>query len=565
MKKILSVLAAAAMVIAMAAPVPAAQSLVSDSLIDPTADWAQYDELIAQIRSETDAEKRTGLMHQAEDILMATCCVIPLYYYNDPFLQKDYADGIYANVQQTKFFMYAVMTNGSDTLNLNIGPEPKSLDPAQSSTVDGSILAANSFSGLYTYNEEGHTVPACAAGYEVSEDGLTYTVTLKDGLKWSDGTDLTAADFEYSWKRAAAFETASDNAQVFFSGFEGYGEEGNVHVAALDSKRLQFVLKVPCAYMEELMASPLFFPVQKAWAEAHADAADPGAWCKEAGFPSNGAYHCTAWVHDASITYEKNPYWYDADKVTVNRLNFLLSADDTAMYEAYSNGSVDFADCVPADVLGTLMEEDNPELHIVPAAGTYCAVFNCRSKLFAGKTPKQAAAMREAFSLLIDRDFIIENIAQTGQTAAGSFIPIGMSDGNGGVFRKDRETGYYDPKAINLDYEGTIAKAMELLKFAGYQFDEDGMLSADTPISLGYLTSESGAHLAVAKAIRQDLAAIGIDMFIRVQDENVFLEERKNGNFDFTRETCIADFNDPVSMLQMWITVSGNNDCQFGR
>ena len=150
-----------------------AASLVSDAFINPTADWGQYNDLITQIKTETDYAKRTELMHQAEDILMSNYCILPFYYYNDLYMQKDYVDGIYANLFQTKFFMYATMSNGSDTLRLNLASEPDFLDPALNSSVDGACLAANSFSGLYTYNAEGHTVPACATGYTVSDDGLT--------------------------------------------------------------------------------------------------------------------------------------------------------------------------------------------------------------------------------------------------------------------------------------------------------------------------------------------------------------------------------------------------------
>ena len=141
-----------------------------------------------------------------------------------------------------------------------------------------------------------------------------------------------------------------------------------------------------------------------------------------------------------------------------------------------------------------------------------------------------------------------------------------MADGDGGVFKTDIESsGYYDPYAINNDYEGTIQKARELLEYAGYQFDDDGMLSADTPITIEYLTNNTSGHIAVAESMQADLSVIGIDMSIQSQDWNVFLEERKAGNFDYCREGWIADFNDPINMLEMWITDSGNNDCQFGR
>ncbi|MBQ7435184.1 MAG: peptide ABC transporter substrate-binding protein [Oscillospiraceae bacterium] len=540
-----------------------AAALVSPNFIDPIKDWAKYDELIAQIKSETDFAKRTELMHQAEDILMATNCVIPIYYYNDNYMQKDYVDGLYANLFGFKYYMYVDMANGSTTLRLNNGPEPDFLDPALNSSVDGACLAVNSFSGLYSYNAQGHTEPACATGYTVSDDGLTYTVTLRDGLKWSDGSDLTAKDFEYSWKRVAADATAADYAYML-DNFVGYPND--LAVKAVDDTTLEFTLNSPCAYMEDLMAFPAFYPVKQEAVESYPDwQTNPGGWCQEAGFVSNGAYVCTGWDHDVSMTYEKNPYWYDADNVKVEKLEFMLSADDTAIYAAYNAGDVDFIDSVPTDEIGKLLADKNPEFKIIDNLGTYYVAFNAKSKIFEGKTPEQAACMREAFTILIDRDYIVDNIAQCGQVIANSFIPLGMADGNGGVFKENAETGYFDAYAIVNDYDATVARARQLLEAAGYKFGEDGMLSSETPIQIEYLTNTNTGHIAIAESIQQDLAAVGIDLTIQQQDWNVFLQERKQGNFDFAREGWLADFNDPINMLEMWTTVSGNNDCQFGR
>ncbi|MBR6109651.1 MAG: peptide ABC transporter substrate-binding protein [Clostridia bacterium] len=538
-----------------------ANDLVSKAFIDPLKEWSKYDELIAQIKAETDFAKRTELMHQAEDILMATNCVIPIYYYNDIYLQKDYVDGIYSNPYATKFFMYTTMSNGSDTLRLNLSSEPDYLDPALNSSVDGACLAANSFSGLYTYDASGKPVPACAESYTMSDDGLVYTVTLKQGLKWSDGSDLTADDFVYSWKRAASEQTAADYSYMF-DNFKGYPNE--LAVSAPDATTFVFELNAPCAYMEDLMAFPTFFPVKQSVVEANPDwLTNPGGWCKDAGFVSNGAYVCTGWSHDTSMTYEKNPYWYDADKVTVTKLEYMLSSDDTAIYAAYNAGNLDFADSVPTDEVANLLT--NPEFHIVDELGTYYVAFNAKSKIFEGKTPQQAACMREAFTIMIDRDYICKNIGQTGQVAANAFIPLGMADGNGGIFKKSAEEGYYDTNAINTKHEETVERARTLLKAAGYQFGDDGKLTAETPIQLEYLTNPTSGHVAIAETIMQDLAELGIELTIQQQEWNVFLEERKAGNFDFAREGWIADFNDPINMLEMWTTVSGNNDCQFGR
>jgi len=532
---------------------------VGSNYVDPVKDWSKYDDLIAAIKSETDSAKRAE-----KDILMSNFCVIPFYYYNDVYMLKSYVSGVYSSPFATKFFQYTKLSNGSDTLRVCLASEPDYLDPALNSTVDGACLAAASFSGLYTYDASGSTVPACAVSYKVSDDGLEYVVTLKRGLKWSDGSALTASDFVYSWKRATSADTAADYAYMF-SGFEGYGTDAGISVEALDDVTLKFKLSAPCAYIEDLMAFPTFFPVKQSAVESYSDwKTSPGGWCQEAGFVSNGPFVCTGWNHDVSMTYEKNPYWYDADKVSINKIEFMLSADDNAIYAAYNAGNLDLADSVPTDAIAGLISSGNSEFHIVDELGTYYAAFNCKSKIFDGKTPAQAACMREAFSLLIDRDYICDNIGQTGQVAANSFIPLGMADGNGGLFKANASDGYFDAYGINNDPAGTTAKAIALLEAAGYKF-VDGKLSSETPISLTYLTNQTSGHIAVAESIQQDLSSIGIDLSIQIQDWNVFLQERKNGNFDFAREGWIADFNDPINMLEMWTTISGNNDCQFGR
>ena len=541
-----------------------AETYKGSDYVDPVKGWAKYDALIAAIKAETDTAKRTEMMHEAEDILMSNWCVIPIYYYNDLYMQKSYVSGVYSNPFATKFFQYATLSNGSKTLRINLASEPDYLDPALNSSVDGACLASASFAGLYTYNAAGVTAPALAEGYTVSADGLTYTVTLKKGLKWSDGSALTASDFVYSWKRAVDPLTAADY-EYMFSGFDGYAE-GNLNVVALDDNTLQFKLIAPCAYIEDLMAFPTFFPVKQSAVESYADwKTSPGGWCQEAGFVSNGPFVCTGWNHDVSMTYEKNPYYWDADNVKLEKLEFMLSADDNAIFAAYNAGDLDLIDSVPTDEVAQLIASKNPEFHVVDELGTYYVAFNAKSSLFEGKTPAQAACMREAFSILIDRDYICENIGQTGQVAANAFIPLGMADGNGGIFKSSAQDGYYDAYAINNDNKATVAHAVALLKAAGYKFDANNKLSAETPISVTYLTNQSSGHIAIAESIQQDLATVGINLSIQVQDWNVFLEERKNGNFDFAREGWIADFNDPINMLEMWTTTSGNNDCQFGR
>ena len=177
-------------------------------------DWQHYNDLVAQIRVETDTVKREALLHEAEDMLMETGAILPLYYYNDIYLQRDGLTGIYSNLYGFKYFMFADFGDNT-TLSLNLASEPDKLDPALNSTVDGACLAVNSFCGLFAYDAEGQVVPDLAESYEMSEDGLTYTFTMKDGLMFSDGSPLTAKDLEYSWKRAADPQTAADYSYMF--------------------------------------------------------------------------------------------------------------------------------------------------------------------------------------------------------------------------------------------------------------------------------------------------------------------------------------------------------------
>lgn len=530
--------------------------------------WEDYNARIAEIRTETDLAKREALMHEAEDELMSTWAVVPLYYYNDVYMQKTDVENIYANLFGFKYFGYAKTPD--NTLSLQVASEPNKLDPALNSTVDGACLAILAFSGLVTYDAEGQLVPELAESYEMSEDGMTYTFTLRDGLKWSDGEDLNAEDVAYSWNRLANPETGADYA--YLTSAIATKEDGTLDIeASEDGKTFTVNLNAPCAYFLDLCAFPAFYPVPQQNVESAEGAAEnPGAWCVESGFVTSGPMTCTEWKHNESMTYEKNPNYFRADEVSLEKIQFMLSSDDTAIWNAFEDGSLQFIDTIATDMMATAKEKE--EYHNIPTLGTYYAGFNVNSELFAGKTVQQAADMRKAMTLLIDRQYIVDTIAQADQEIANTFIPTGMFDGNGGEFRVNDDAytypmedvvGYFDPSVDA--YEANLEEARKLLEGAGYQFDESGMLSADTPISMTYLTNDSEGNVKIGESIQQDFAAIGINVTVETREWSVFLDERKQGKFDFCREGWLADYNDPINMLEMWETESGNNDMQFGR
>ncbi len=455
----------------------------------------------------------------------------------------------------------ATTKDDKTTLNIWMSSEPAHIDPALNSSVDGGCLAVNSFEGLMRYNSDGELEPACAESYEVSEDGFTYTFTMRDGLKWSNGDDLDATDFVYSWKRAASPEVAADYSYLceIFPGFtyeNGLGDDDVV--ASEDGKTLTVTLASVCPYFLDLCAFPFFFPVNQEAVEATVTDDDPvGSWANDAGdnFVCNGAYVLSSWNHDSDMTYVKNDYYWDADSVTVTTLNVMLTSEATAAYTAYTTGDLDFIDEIPVDEMEAA--KTSSEYKVLNNLGTYYASFNYNSDLYdeLGLDEEQAKVFRHAIALLIDRQYIIDTVGQNDQEIATSFIPAGCSDGNGGEFKnKD----YY-----STDYDANVEEAKELLESIGLYDTASDALTQD--VSLTYLTNNTDANVKIGECIQADLATIGINLSIDQEEWNVFQETRKAGNYDFVREGWIMDYNDPINMLEMYTTSSGNNNPQFGK
>ena len=535
------------------------------------ADWSAYDALVDSIKAENDPAAREALMHEAEAMLMDTGAVVPITYYTDPYMMKTGVEGVYSTIEGFKYFMYATY-EGADTLRINLASEPDRLDPALLYTVDGACLAVNSFAGLYTHAADGTLQPELATGYTVSDDGLTYTFTLREGLTWSDGEPLTAEDFVYSWQRAADPANGAVYSYLY-SIIAGYGtEEGLAVSASEDGLSFTVELAAPCPYMLDLAAFPAFYPVPQHCVEAaegylneDGSLLDPGAWATEAGFVTSGAYTLESWTHDESMVYVKNPNYWNAQSVTMERLEFMLSADDATIYAAYRAGDLDFIDTVPADEMPALLESGDPEFYVADNLGTYFLCFNVNSPMFEGMTDAQAANVRKAISMLIDRTWISETVRLT-EPPANTFVPAAMADGNGGIFRQN-DDAYTYPDAEDVGYmslTSDVEGAIALLEEAGYTF-EGGVLSAETPLSFEYLVNPGTQHEGVAQLIQEDLAVVGIEMTIRSVEWNVLPGEMMAGNFDVGRLGMNADFNDPICFLEMFTTASGNNFCQLGR
>ncbi len=487
-----------------------------------------------------------------------------------------------------------------DGINVCIASEPDNIDPALNSAVDGATLILHTFAGLAKWEqaEDGSFViaPDCAEELvegEVNEkDGtVKYTYTLKDGLKWSDGQPLTAGDFEFAWKRAADPATGSDYGYMFdqIVGYDemceqketGEKEEDGtpvmeyvnpdpelLQIKAVDDKTLEVTTKQLVSYWNELLAFPTYMPVRKDIVTNEGWATDPSTYI------GNGPYTMTAWQHNSVITMVKNPEYHDADAVTMPAINFFMSDDANNMLTNFENGDWKLIDDVPTNEIPALKENYPDEFVVTGQLGTYYVGWNVNEDILPkdsgleGKEAEEARAeIRRAIALLFDRNYIVEEISQGGEAPASSFVSSGLTDADGktdfctNAGHNDGFDGYYDvsENALESNYDAAI----EVLR-KYYDFDEETMQVKNFP-TLTYLYNTSDAHKAIGEYLQSALASVGITVNLENQEWNTFLNTRKAGDYSIARNGWLCDYNDPISMLDMWITDSGNNDCQLGK
>ena len=473
-------------------------------------------------------------------------------------------------------------TEAATSLAVCLASEPATLDPALNSAVDGATMVAHLFSGLakWAQDESGNLVIVPDAATELvegvtNEDGtVTYTYTLKDGLLWSDGKAVTAADFEFAWKRAASVELAADYGYMF-EVVDGYADvwaeepaaDAALNVKALDDKTLEVTLSNAVAYWNELLAFPTYYPVREDVVANEAWATAPETYV------CNGAYTITGWEHNSLITLTKNENYHDAAAVTMPTLEFYLSDDAANMLTNFENGAWKLIDDVPTNEISNLKTNYPEEFVIAGQIGTYYVCWNVNeeilpegSELTGAEAEAARAEIRAAFGLLFDRNYIVEAVAQGGQVPASSFVAMGMTNPDGTEFYKtagssEEFDGYYNVAAEA--YEANYAAAIETLK-KYYTFDEATGMFTNVP-TLTYLYNTAESHKAIGEYLQAALAGVGVTMNLENQEWATFLETRKNGDYSVARNGWVADYNDPICFLDMWVTVSGNNDVQYGK
>ena len=457
-------------------------------------------------------------------------------------------------------------TSSSDGFNVtvNFASEPMTMDPALNSTVDGGVMANHLFEGLMKWQDTGEEADGSdgtvdnaeltygqAESYDKveNEDGtVTYTFHLRDGIKWSDGKDVTAGDFEYSWKRLVDPATAADYSYMLDSVVNaneiiaGEKDASELAAKAIDDKTFEVTITTDVPYFEEICAFPATMPVRQDIIEEKGDqwTFDPSTYI------SNGSYKLTEWTHNSQIVMAKNENYYDYENLGPDTITFKLMDDANAMLSGFKSGELDFIQDAPQAELPSLIASG--DMKILNYLGTYYVCFQTQ------KAPFDNPKVREAFTLAVDRTYIVDKVTQSGQVEAGGYVPSGIADADGGDFRAEGGD-YYKP--TDADYEANCEKARQLLAEAGYPNGEG------FPV-VEYLYNTSDAHKAVAEALQNMWEQeLGVTVTLNNQEWAAFLQTRKNGDYSIARNGWISDYNDPISFLDMWMTGGGNNDAQY--
>ncbi len=432
-------------------------------------------------------------------------------------------------------------------LKWNVGSAgPATIDPTLNGASDGGDVINQTFEAL-TREKSGVVYPGIAESWGVSDDGLTVTFNLRES-KWSDGSDLTANDFIYSWKRGMDPAAASEYSWIWeytnivgaADAVNGEGSLDDVGIKAVDDYTLEISLIVPTDYIISLMSFYHFMPVNQTAVESAAD----GAWAKDSNLViSNGPFVLTSYTIGKGLELRANPNYWNAGEVKLDGIDGVFIDEASTAYQAYQSGDLHFIPDVPAAEIPRLIAED-PNFYVYPLLGTYYYNFNLTLPMF------EDVRVRRAFTLAIDRDLICETLG-AGQVPAAGFVPPGFIDADGNDFFET--AGTY---GIETD-SSKVEEAKALMAEAGYP-DGEGF----PEFTMLYNTSES--HQKVAE-LMQEMFKNNLGVTVKLENEEwaVFQETRKAHDFEMARGGWLTDFMDPLGLLGLFTTGNVYNSPQY--
>lgn len=425
------------------------------------------------------------------------------------------------------------------SVTVGVAQQFTTLDPGLSTETVNRFAIAHMYSGLYKKLEDGSVVPDLAAGEpEISEDGLTYTIKLKEGITWSDGEPVTANDFVFAVNRNLTYGAengfVTDKLVRYLEGAEEYLADTEVDldtfsfagVEAPDDTTVVYHLKTPCAFFTGLLCAG-------AWLPLRADVAEAGfsEWAVEPGYPVTGAYVLDYCNENEKVVLTKNENFYDAENVTVDEITFQVMPDMDAQAAAFKTGELDAALAINASIVASY--ENQNELWNRPQQSVYSINLNSGEK---GPEALKDVNVRRALAISIDRDEIVKAInAGDFYTPLYGYVPHGMM----GAEKEFRTEG--DEMQLYQQYDPE--KAKELLAEAGY--DESN------PLTLKYKYSNNSIHADVAQMLEQMWKAVGVNVELEVVESGVFYDQIDQGDFDMSRYGLMCA-NDPSEFLNQW-------------
>lgn len=425
-------------------------------------------------------------------------------------------------------------------LNVQVDVEVATMDPQMATDGTSFEVIANTIEGLYTLDESGVAVPSLAEKTDVSEDGLTYTFTLKDAT-WSNGTPVTADDFVYAWQRLANPDTASEyyyimgiagvvNADEISAGEKDPEELG---VTAIDEKTLEVKLNHPVPFFESLMAFPSFFPMNQAFFEEAGENYGTSADTLIA----NGAFEITSYEPAATtIELEKNPDYFDADNVSLDGIKYQVIKDTQQAMLSYQNGDLDVVTLAGEQVD---LFKDDPEFQTIQAGYLWYISPNT-------KVPGlENANLRKALGQAFDKEYIAETVLKDGSNAADYMIPEGLAvDPEGVDFRET--TGTY------LEFDP--AAAQEALELAKEELGKDSF-------TFTMIIEDTESSINVAQVLKSQIEENldGVTVEIEQMPKKTRLDRMNVGDYELALTRWGPDYADPMTYADMFLTDSGNN------
>lgn len=446
----------------------------------------------------------------------------------------------------------------TSTVRVGVGKDFANPDPA---VVDDSVTAnvlAQVYEGLYKLATDGSVETALATAMPtISEDGLTYTIKIREGVKWSDGKALTAEDFAYSMKRAVLtkgyytqfiYQYVKGAGKLTDKGWEAYStmdELKDMAVKAVDATTLEITLNEKCAYFTSLLTNTVFYPVQKEYFEANVEDVTKSTWALKTGYPSNGAFKIDSVSVKDTIKLSKNTEYYAADEVKLENIEFKNISDKDTQTTAFKSGQLDYATNVNDKTINSKGEEELKKLvyNIDPFVCNYYILVNagdeCTNEVLKDVNVRKAmlyGVNREAMLTVVDKQ---ENAYEL-----NGMIPKGIP-GVDGDFREEADKAgkyaYYD-----------LAKAQDYMKKAGY--------SETNRLKLVYTSNDNAMHKTVVQSLQGSFKAIYIDLEYSPMEGEAFFDARDEGKFEICRHAMTADFIDPMAYLSMNVgaTTPGN-------